>query len=198
MPCVLTSLQRSVHAVLLGKLMRPDWITYGVPKCSKIYTSMLKLPNEMNNMILNERSFVSDGKYLYLHTSRGLLKIGSGHSGTIWGHIYVHKADFYPTEIGWLGYANVSCTLMLTNVIVYFCVIYTKFYLQNSLYFKCAPRKQSELLIIDAETLIVTGIAVLEGKDWSSSVMFSDGENLGMITAGKDVISLIPYKCIII
>lgn len=75
----------------------------------------------------------------------------------------------------------------------------TKFYLQNSLYFKCAPRKQSELLIIDAETLIVTGIAVLEGKDWSSSVMFSDGENLGMITAGKDVINMIAYKyCIVI
>lgn len=111
MPCVLTSLQRSVHAVLLGKLMRPDWITYGVPKCSKIYTSMLKLPNEMNNMVLNERSFVSDGKYLYLHTSCGLLKIGSGHGGTIWGHIYIHKTDFYPTEIGWLGYANVSYAL---------------------------------------------------------------------------------------
>lgn len=115
MPCVLTSLQRSVHAVLLGKLVRPDWITYGVPKCSKIYTSMLKLPNEMNNMVLNERSFVSDGKYLYLHTSRGLLKIGSGHSGTIWGHVYIHKADFYPTEIGWLGYANVSCTLIFVS-----------------------------------------------------------------------------------
>lgn len=35
---------------------------------------------------------------------------------------------------------------------------------------------------------------MLEGKDWSSSVMFSDGENLGMITAGKDVISAIAYK----
>lgn len=57
MPCVLTSLQRSIHAVLLGKLVRPNWITYGVPKCSKIYT--LKLSNEMNNMVLNERSFVS-------------------------------------------------------------------------------------------------------------------------------------------
>lgn len=108
MPCVLTSLQRSVQAVLLGKLARPDWITYGVPKCAKIYTSTLKLPNEINNIILNGRSFVSDGKYLYLHTSKGLLKIGSGHGGTIWGHIYVHKADFYPTETGWLGYANVS------------------------------------------------------------------------------------------
>lgn len=34
---------------------------------------------------------------------------------------------------------------------------------------------------------------MLEGKDWSSSVMFSDGENLGMITAGKDVIIAIVY-----
>ena len=108
MPCVLTSLQRSVHAVLLGKLARPDWITYGVPKSSKIYTSTLKLPNDINNIVLNGRSFVSDGKYLYLHTSHGLLKIGSGHGGTIWGHVYAHKADFYPTETGWLGYANVS------------------------------------------------------------------------------------------
>lgn len=83
------------------------------------------------------------------------------------------------------------------NLIIY--VIYViKFHLQNSLYFKCAPRKQSELLIIDAETLIVTGIAVLEGKDWSSSVMFSDGENLGMITAGKDVINVIVYLNIVL
>ncbi|XP_017880442.1 E3 ubiquitin-protein ligase MYCBP2-like [Ceratina calcarata] len=162
MPCVLTSLQRSVQAVLLGKLARPDWITYGVPECTKIYTSTLKLPNEINNVVLNGRSFVSDGKYLYLHTSRGLLKIGSGHGGTIWGHMYIQKADFYPTETGWLGYAN------------------------NTLYFKYTPRKRSELLIIDAETLTVTEIAVLEGRDWSSSVMFSDGECLGMITAGKD------------
>lgn len=61
------------------------------------------------------------------------------------------------------------------------------FVFQNTLYFKYTPRKQSELLIIDAETLAVTEIAVLEGRDWSSSVMFSDGECLGMITAGKDV-----------
>lgn len=39
---------------------------------------------------------------------------------------------------------------------------------------------------------------MLEGKDWSSSVMFSDGENLGMITAGKDVINVIAYKYYIV
>ncbi|XP_058809373.1 E3 ubiquitin-protein ligase MYCBP2-like [Phymastichus coffea] len=162
MPIVLTSLQRSVHAVLLGKLARPDWITHGVPKNSKIYSATLTLPSEINNLVLNGRSFVSDGKYLYLHTNRGLFKIGNGHGGTIWGHVYVHKPDFYPSEIGWIGYAN------------------------SSLYFKCAPKKQCELMILDADTLTIRGIAVLEGRDWSYSLMFSDGENLGMISAGKD------------
>ncbi|XP_015122961.1 E3 ubiquitin-protein ligase MYCBP2 isoform X2 [Diachasma alloeum] len=162
MPCVLTALQRSVEAVLLGKLTRPDWITCGIPKNSRIYTFKLRLPSEMSNVTLNGRSFVSDGKYLYLHTNRGLLKIGSGYGGTVGGQLYGHKPDFYPTEIGWLGYAN------------------------SSLYFKCAPRKQCELLELDVETLAVRGIAVLEGRDWPSSVMFSDGEHLGMITAGKD------------
>ena len=71
-----------------------------------------------------------------------------------------------------------------SNIIFFF---FFFFFLQNTLYFKYTPRKQSELLIIDAETLTVTEIAVLEGRDWSSSVMFSDGECLGMITAGKDV-----------
>ncbi|XP_074101339.1 MYC binding protein highwire isoform X2 [Cotesia typhae] len=162
MPCVLTSLQRSVEAVLLGKITRPDWITYGVPKNSKIYTFNLRLTTEINNVVLNGKSFVSDGKYLYLHTNRGLLKIGSGYGGSVGGQLYAHKPDFYPAEIGWLGYAN------------------------NALYFKCAPKKQCELLELDSETLSVRGIAVLEGKDWPSSVMFSDGDNLGMITAGKD------------
>lgn len=61
------------------------------------------------------------------------------------------------------------------------------FVTQGSLYFKCAPKKKCELLILDCETLTIRGIAVLEGRDWMSSVMFSDGESLGMITAGKYV-----------
>jgi hypothetical protein len=121
MPMVLTSLQRSVHAVLLGKLAWPDWITHGVPKTSKIYTSTLKLPNEINNLGLNGRSFISDGKYLYLHTNCGLFKIGNGHGGTIWGHIYAHKPDFYPLETGWIGYANVchDCVTLLIAKLKY-------------------------------------------------------------------------------
>ena len=37
-PVILTYLQRSVHAVLLGKLSRPDWFTNGVPNSACIDT----------------------------------------------------------------------------------------------------------------------------------------------------------------
>jgi E3 ubiquitin-protein ligase MYCBP2 len=43
MPAVLTALQRSVHGVLLGKVVRPDWITHGMPKSSKIDTFHVKM-----------------------------------------------------------------------------------------------------------------------------------------------------------
>lgn len=43
MPAVLTALQRSVHGVLLGKVVRPDWITHGVPKNSRVDTFHVKM-----------------------------------------------------------------------------------------------------------------------------------------------------------
>lgn len=43
MPAVLTALQRSVHGVLLGKVIRPDWNTHGVPKNSQIDTFHVKM-----------------------------------------------------------------------------------------------------------------------------------------------------------
>jgi hypothetical protein len=63
------------------------------------------------NASLNARSLASDGQFLYLYTSKGLLKVGSGYGGTIKGHVYLHKADFHVDDRGWLGYANVrsSC-----------------------------------------------------------------------------------------
>jgi len=36
LPMVLSSMQRSVHAVLLGKLPRPDWLSHGVPTSSVV------------------------------------------------------------------------------------------------------------------------------------------------------------------
>lgn len=43
MPAVLTALQRSVHGVLLGKVVRPDWFTHGMPKNSRIDAFHVKI-----------------------------------------------------------------------------------------------------------------------------------------------------------
>lgn len=40
---ILTYLQRSVHAVLLGKTSRPDWLTCGVPKAALIDRFTVKI-----------------------------------------------------------------------------------------------------------------------------------------------------------
>lgn len=44
LPNAVAALQRSVHGVLLGKVIRPDWITHGVPKTAKLTSFKLKLP----------------------------------------------------------------------------------------------------------------------------------------------------------
>ena len=42
-PVILTYLQRSVHAVLLGKTTRPDWLLCGVPKAALIDRFTVKI-----------------------------------------------------------------------------------------------------------------------------------------------------------
>ena len=40
-------------------------------------------------------SLTSDGTFLYLQSTAGLYKVGSGYGGTIKGKIYVHNQEFY-------------------------------------------------------------------------------------------------------
>lgn len=67
-------------------------------------------PPDLLGSPLVPRSMASDGEFLYLYTSKGLLKIGSGYRNTMKGLIYQHAPDFFPDDKGWLGYANVSTT----------------------------------------------------------------------------------------
>ena len=55
MPAVLTALQRSVHGVLLGKVVRPDWITHGVPKNSRIDSFRVKMSGGL--FLINQTTF---------------------------------------------------------------------------------------------------------------------------------------------
>lgn len=113
MPAVLTSLQRSVHGVLLGKVIRPDWITHGILYNSVIDTYHVKMPTDIQNSILVPKSMASDGQFLYIFSNRGLVKIGTGYGGTLKGHVYTWKAEFYPNDKGWIGFCHVSKSLFL-------------------------------------------------------------------------------------
>lgn len=108
MPAVLSTLQRSVHGILLGKVIRPDWLTHGVPVTSLIDSFRIKLPNEFCNGSVKVKSLATNGQYLYLYTSKGLLKVGSGYGGTVKGHVAAWKPEFYPNDSGNLVFCNAS------------------------------------------------------------------------------------------
>lgn len=162
MPAVLTSLQRSVHGVLLGKVIRPEWITHGVSINAIIDTYQIKMPSDIQNAILTPKSLASDGQFLYLFTNRGLFKIGSGYGGTLKGHVYIWKPEFYPNDRGWIGFCN------------------------NHLYLKLNLRRSTEILTIERDSLHIIGTVSLDPRDFSACVIFSDGDYLGTITPAKD------------
>ena len=42
----------------------------------------------------------TDGDYIYLHNSYGLMKIGTGCGGTVRGRVYIRKADWNTKHSG--------------------------------------------------------------------------------------------------
>ncbi|XP_076065953.1 MYC binding protein highwire isoform X3 [Oratosquilla oratoria] len=159
-PVILTLLQRSVHAVLLGKTSRPDWLTCGVPKNSLIdkFTIRIFTDGEESD---KGSTMTCDGHFLYIHNSHGLFKVGSGFGGTIKGHIYIHRPDFYPHQKGWLGYAH------------------------GDVFYR--PEEGSgELVVIDREVLKVSEVYQSSTPGWSVGLPFSDGINIGHISADRE------------
>lgn len=79
-PTILNALQRSVQAVLVGKIQIQDWFGNGIKRAAL-----------MNKWILKEVSIdddercllQTDGSFLYLLCKDGLYKVGSGYSGTV-------------------------------------------------------------------------------------------------------------------
>ncbi|XP_073976386.1 MYC binding protein highwire isoform X3 [Rhodnius prolixus] len=163
MPSILGALQKSVLGVMLGKTVAPDWITHGIPKSALLSSHHILNQNLYDGDAAKgggEKSLASDGSYLYIHSNRGLFKMGSGYGGTIKAHIYAHKPDFFPNKTGWLGLA------------------------QDKLYFrlKRSGTDKGELMVVDRETLDVKEI----GRIDIPGVMFSDGESLGIVTPTKE------------
>ncbi|XP_014287849.1 E3 ubiquitin-protein ligase MYCBP2 isoform X3 [Halyomorpha halys] len=160
MPNILGSLQKSVLGVILGKTVAPDWITHGVPHSSLLSTYQILHPElRSSGPCENEKAMSSDGKYLYIHTSCGLFKVGSGYGGTLRGHVYAQNMDYFPGKTGWLGYAN------------------------GKLYFRIIRSgERGELLEINRDNLSVKEV----GRVDCPGVMFSDGDHLGIVTPSKE------------
>ncbi|KAJ8737325.1 hypothetical protein PYW07_000596 [Mythimna separata] len=161
-PSNLITLQRSVQSVILGSPSRNLWLTYGVPHQCLVNSFPVDLPPQLTGAgELVVRSLVSDGCFLYVFTSKGLLKIGSGYGSSIRQHVYLHKPDFFASDRhGWLGYCK------------------------NKLYLRIG-RKKTEVYEIDRETLEVRNMIRLEPGQPApvepKSAVFTDGNQLGLI-----------------
>lgn len=88
---ILNSLQRSVQAVLVGKIQIQDWFSNGIKKAALMHKWPLKeiSVDEDDQCLLQ-----NDGFFLYLLCKDGLYKIGSGYSGT------VRVSDFFFLFLG--------------------------------------------------------------------------------------------------
>lgn len=159
-PVILTYLQRSVHAVLLGKLSRPDWFSIGVPTTACIDSFPVKMMTDGGSGD-SSTALTCDGHYLYLHNSHGMFKVGTGFGGTRKGHVYLHRPDCFPRQTGWLGFAN------------------------GDVYYR-AEGSSRELMLLDRETLKISEMHQTTGMGWSRGAPFSDGQHIGYILPDKD------------
>lgn len=83
----------------------------------------------MSSATANIATIASDGSYLYLHDACGLVKIGTGHFGTIRGRVYLRISTFEPQEKCWLA-----------------CI-------QKKLYFRCPTLGTASIAVLDTATL---------------------------------------------
>uniref|UniRef100_A0A8C8JY02 RCR-type E3 ubiquitin transferase n=1 Tax=Oncorhynchus tshawytscha TaxID=74940 RepID=A0A8C8JY02_ONCTS len=162
-PTILNALQRSVQAVLVGKIQIQDWFGNGIKRAALMNKWVLKevTVNEAERCLLQ-----TDGSFLYLLCKDGLYKVGSGYSGTVRGHVYNSTSCFrnWMEKRSWLGFAQ-GCLL----------------------YRDMSNNHSTSAIKIDPETLEHEGTITMPGLQTDGqSVVFTDGEHINQITACKD------------
>ncbi|XP_030799580.1 E3 ubiquitin-protein ligase MYCBP2 isoform X16 [Camarhynchus parvulus] len=161
-PTILNSLQRSVQAVLVGKIQIQDWFSNGIKKAALMHKWSLKeiSVDEDDQCLLQ-----SDGFFLYLLCKDGLYKIGSGYSGTVRGHIYnsTSRIKNRKEKKSWLGYA------------------------QGYLLYRDANNHSMTAIRINPETLEQDGtVALPDCHTEGQNILFTDGEYINQIAASRD------------
>ncbi|PIO39321.1 hypothetical protein AB205_0075500, partial [Aquarana catesbeiana] len=161
-PIILNSLQRSVQAVLVGKIQIQDWFTSGIKKAALMQKWSLKeIPVDEDDQCLLQ----SDGFFLYLLCKDGLYKIGSGYSGTVRGHIYnsTSRIQSRREKKSWLGYA------------------------QGYLLYRDVNNHSVTAIRINPETLEQDGtVTVPDCNADGQNILFTDGEFINQIAASKE------------
>lgn len=115
LPQILIKLQRSVQAVILGKLTKPNFFTCGIPRDGLVDEFEIEEFNLDAQVITSQPCIASDGKFLYILAGKVLLKIGTGFNGTTKGHVYFLNREFSKDKCGWIGFCNVSSCTSYTN-----------------------------------------------------------------------------------
>ncbi|XP_048823594.1 E3 ubiquitin-protein ligase MYCBP2 isoform X14 [Lagopus muta] len=161
-PTILNSLQRSVQAVLVGKIQIQDWFSNGIKKAALMHKWPLKeiSVDEDDQCLLQ-----SDGFFLYLLCKDGLYKIGSGYSGTVRGHIYnsTSRIKNRKEKKSWLGYA------------------------QGYLLYRDVNNHSMTAIRINPETLEQDGaVALPDCHTEGQNILFTDGEYVNQIAASRD------------
>lgn len=168
LPYVLSTLQRSVFSVALGKPSKPDFFKTGIPKNSMIDQFSIKKQLPPNNQFNLQPSIASDGKFIYILIGKALLKVGSGFNGTLKGYLYGANYDFGKEKNGWIGFCN------------------------NLLYYKRFSKRSSNesILVVNTETMtLITGsqhIPIPSARDGLNYLLFTDGDTLNAICTTKD------------
>ncbi|KAG2456598.1 MYCB2 ligase, partial [Polypterus senegalus] len=161
-PAILNSLQRSVQAVLVGKIQIQDWFSNGIKKAALMNKWILKEVSidDDENCLLQ-----SDGSFLYLLCKDGLYKVGSGYSGTVRGHVYnsTSRIRNRKERKSWLGYA------------------------QGYLLYQDMNNHNMTALKINPETLEQEGAITMPGLQADGqNIVFTDGEYINQIAACRD------------
>ncbi|XP_051563854.1 E3 ubiquitin-protein ligase MYCBP2 isoform X5 [Myxocyprinus asiaticus] len=161
-PTILNALQRSVQAVLVGKIQIQDWFGNGIKRAALMNKWVLKEVNidEDEHCLLQ-----TDGSFLYLLCKDGLYKVGSGYSGTVRGHVYnsTSRIRNRKEKRPWLGFA------------------------QGCLLYRDMNRDSLAAIKINPETLEQEGTITMPGLQADGqNIVFTDGDYINQIAACKD------------
>ncbi|RXM27520.1 E3 ubiquitin-protein ligase MYCBP2 [Acipenser ruthenus] len=161
-PTILIALQRSVQAVLVGKVQIQDWFGNGIKKAALMNKWVLK---EVSIDDDDQCLLQSDGSFLYLLCKDGLYKVGSGYSGTVRGHVYnsTSRIQNRKEKKSWLGYA------------------------QGCLLYRDLSSHSMTAVKINPETLEQEGAITMPGLQADAqNIVFTDGEYINQIAACRD------------